>query len=59
MAHHTGFTRTTLAEAFYRAGFGSVFVLPRIRGFDLQVIATPAKIPQKLLVTLASAYFLL
>lgn len=57
MAHHCGFTRTTLAAAHHQAGFESVICIPRFFGFDLQVIASPAPMPFGLFYALASLHF--
>lgn len=57
MAHHCGFTLSTLVAAHRDAGFRSVVARPRIPGFDLQVLATPALIPTGLLAALASLHF--
>ena len=57
MAHHCGFTLSTLVAAHRDAGFRSVIARPRIPGFDLQVLATPALVPPGLLAALAALHF--
>ncbi|MEI6414600.1 MAG: class I SAM-dependent methyltransferase [Pseudomonadota bacterium] len=57
MAHRSGFTLTTLVEAFKTAGFGSVIGLRREAGFDLWVLAIPQVIDEDLLRELAMQYF--
>ena len=57
MAHHSGFTLTTLVGAFKTAGFGSVIGLRREAGFDLWVLAIPQVIDEDLLRELAMQYF--
>ncbi len=57
MAHHCGFTLTTLGQVHQTAGFGAVYCKPRIAGFDLQGLATKAIVPPPLLQTLAAVYF--
>ena len=47
MAHHTGFTLKSLAEACTRTGFAKFLGLHRPRRYDLWGLATKARIPDE------------
>lgn len=57
MAHHGGFTQSTLMSVMRDAGYGSVTVEHRVRGFDLQVFSMQPVVPQSLLLSLRMIYF--
>lgn len=57
MAHHCGFTRSTLTAAHLDAGFACAVAEPRVEGFDMQVLATPWPVPLSLLSALAALHF--
>ncbi len=57
MAHHCGFTMSTLVGVHQQAGFRSVIARPRIVGFDLQVLAIPTNVPEGVLKALAALHF--
>jgi SAM-dependent methyltransferase len=57
MAHHCGFTQSSLINIHLETGYGSAIARPRIHGFDLQILATPRKMSKRLLESLAAVYF--
>ena len=57
MAHHGGFTMTTLIEAFRQAGFPSVAAMCREGGFDLWSLATAVTVEDARLRELAKQFF--
>ncbi len=56
MAHHSGFTLSTLVNAFRDAGFGSVIGVRRSGTFDLWVLGTPKELPDEALRALGSQF---
>lgn len=56
MAHHGGFTLTTLQDAIHNVGFCSVIGLRRPAAFDLWVLASAEPVPEDVLIQLANSY---
>lgn len=57
MAHHGGFTLTTLMAALKTAQFASIAGIRREAAFDLWVLATKASMPEEELKRLAAEHF--